>query len=428
MKRKSKNWYLRRCKEHALSKGGECLSDEYIRGRDLLKWICAEGHIWPASSDHVINQKSWCRECANNKRRKSIEEIRNWLKKNRNAELLSKEYVNCDGKLKIRCQFGHEFPMSWSNIFSGGFCKKCSSGISERICRNLFEEIFKTTFENTFPKTLLGNHNRSLELDGYAENVIINNKIYKIAFEHQGKQHYEKIQYFSQNEESFNKRQEYDEIKRNWCRKEEIILIEIPELFTKTKLKDLIVYIKKEFENYNIKINKNIDMEKVIKKSWLSPNNIKHYNIIKQIVENRGGELLSKEFVSNRHPIKIKCKRNHIFDQIPNELKKGRFCEKCGFFEHSFYSRGFFKQKKRFHISFRGKYICSVKNKIKAFYLHKIISSIVYNSKNKTLTIKEIKEKIKKEEKENYNFWIEKFQKDKKLMKVLEEKVLKFSF
>ncbi len=51
----------------AKSKGGNCLSEEYVNARTKLKWICEKEHIWEATPD-AIRSGSWCKLCASQRR------------------------------------------------------------------------------------------------------------------------------------------------------------------------------------------------------------------------------------------------------------------------------------------------------------------------------------------------------------------------
>jgi hypothetical protein len=53
----------------ARSRGGECLSTEYVNSRTPLRWRCAKGHTWLAKPNKVkpygpLQQGSWCPNCA----------------------------------------------------------------------------------------------------------------------------------------------------------------------------------------------------------------------------------------------------------------------------------------------------------------------------------------------------------------------------
>lgn len=60
-----------------------------------------------------------------------------------------------------------------------------------------------------------------LELDGYCEEL-------KLAFEYQELQHFENMEYFHRNEDSFQKQQERDKKKIKLCEDNGITLVEIP--------------------------------------------------------------------------------------------------------------------------------------------------------------------------------------------------------
>jgi hypothetical protein len=51
----------------AASRGGRCLSDEYVNGRTHMLWQCKEGHQWKAIPDS-IRRGSWCPVCGNKRK------------------------------------------------------------------------------------------------------------------------------------------------------------------------------------------------------------------------------------------------------------------------------------------------------------------------------------------------------------------------
>ncbi|CAG8510757.1 16471_t:CDS:1 [Racocetra persica] len=52
-------------KEIAHSRGGMCLSTEYINLRVLMQWMCDKGHKWFASFNGIKHAKLWCPYCLN---------------------------------------------------------------------------------------------------------------------------------------------------------------------------------------------------------------------------------------------------------------------------------------------------------------------------------------------------------------------------
>jgi len=112
--------------------------------------------------------------------------------------------------------------------------KKESRGETE--CRRVLEKIFKQRFIKSRPKFLNnpvtgGRYN--LELDGYCE-------LLKLAFEYNGRQHYEYTSYFHKNKEDFLNQKYRDVIKKSMCKDNGVNLIEVP--YT-VKIEDIEYYI-----------------------------------------------------------------------------------------------------------------------------------------------------------------------------------------
>ena len=75
---------------------------------------------------------------------------------------------------------GNLYPVSFSNFkYQNSRCSYCSSGRTEKLCREIFERVFNRKFPKQRPAFLEG-----LELDGYCEEL-------RMAFEYNGIQHYE---------------------------------------------------------------------------------------------------------------------------------------------------------------------------------------------------------------------------------------------
>lgn len=58
-------------------------------------------------------------------------------------------------------------------------------------------------------------------------------------------------------------------------------------------------------------------------------------NSMRKIVENRGGTLLSRTYVSAKTKLRIRCERGHAFAVTPDNLRHGRWCPKCKFEDHA---------------------------------------------------------------------------------------------
>ena len=350
-----KGWQLRRCKKWAsLIRKGKCLSEEYKRNDKKLKWKCRKGHVWPADPGNVVRHTkntdklpTWCPECRNEELRNSFSKIKNFIE-SKGGKVLSKakKYQNGDSVLKIKCKFGHIFHKKWKKLVSGQFCSDCNSYSCERICRAIFNTIFETPFVKKRFEGLVSEKGSQLELDGYAE-VFWKGKWIKIAFEHHGRQHYDKNSRFHKTQKDFEKARRRDEIKREWCKANGVILIEIPALYDKTKINNVLPLIKKELEKYAIRIKiENFKIEDIVNSCWKSPENVERFEKMKSVVESKGGTFLEKAYIKYKLPMRIKCSRGHRYkSSYENIVDKGSGCLKCFFFESSFYSRGIWDRK-----------------------------------------------------------------------------------
>jgi hypothetical protein len=93
---------LNDCIEFAKNKGGKCLSVKYKNMGSLLIWECAHGHIHKASFTSVKNN-IWCRKCKQNEQLKNCIEFA----ESKGGKCISKEYINRKTKLDWECEFGH---------------------------------------------------------------------------------------------------------------------------------------------------------------------------------------------------------------------------------------------------------------------------------------------------------------------------------
>lgn len=61
----TKEQRLKIAKEHAISKGGECISTEYNCSREYLIWKCknSDHDSWQATYTNVLDHDRWCPEC-----------------------------------------------------------------------------------------------------------------------------------------------------------------------------------------------------------------------------------------------------------------------------------------------------------------------------------------------------------------------------
>jgi hypothetical protein len=229
------------------------------------------------------------------------------------GKCLSKEYINTHTKLQFLCSEGHKFENQPAHILKGQWCPICSAGVSERLCREYFEHIFGYKFPKIRPKWLIGLKGHRLELDGYCKEL-------NLAFEYQGRQHFNKNEFFHK-KRSFDEQKKNDEIKRKICKAKGITLVEIPDLKDKDRMDSLVVQecMKKGIDIPSAEFNPNdFDVS--------SPKKLKK---IKDLAISKGGKCLSKRYINVSTRLRFKCKNGHEWETSPASIKSGSWCPYC---------------------------------------------------------------------------------------------------
>lgn len=107
----------------AESRGGECVADQYLNNRTNLRWRCAVGHEWEAAPG-VVKAGQWCPQCAH-VARLSLDAMRETAC-SRGGRCLSTEYVNAETRLRWKCAAGHQWTAIPASIRSGKWCPYCA--------------------------------------------------------------------------------------------------------------------------------------------------------------------------------------------------------------------------------------------------------------------------------------------------------------
>lgn len=314
---------VEKIKKFVYEKNGECFIENYKNNMSTFLCKCCYGHQWYITWSNMQSGK-WCPTCSKNKKL-TLDDAKQIAKKH-NGELLSVEYKNSRTKLHWKCANGHDFLMNVNAINSRGhWCPYCSFWSGEEICRVYFQSIFKQKFLRVRPNWLLNSRGNRMELDGLSSSKIDG---YYLSFEHQGEQHYKSTNVFPgcSTESDLILRKFDDETKRVLCKNNNVILIEIPQLFKLTKINDLKKMIKSACEN-KIILPDNFDSIEIDYSNMYS-NNVK-LEEIKDIIQNNGGICLSDKYINSTMKLNIKCGNKHIFELSPNNIKNGRWCPYC---------------------------------------------------------------------------------------------------
>ncbi|CAE7214177.1 unnamed protein product [Symbiodinium natans] len=133
---------LQKLRDHAASKGGRCTSAEYTNRRTKVQWECKCGHEWKATPHNVLNQGSWCPRCAIGKRSLSLYQLHEHAMR-RGGRCLSDTYRNSHTKVRWQCKLGHTWEATAAHVLNHGtWCPECArrtTSPSKRTLRDLQE-------------------------------------------------------------------------------------------------------------------------------------------------------------------------------------------------------------------------------------------------------------------------------------------------
>lgn len=125
-------------------------------------------------------------------------------------------YINSQTPIIVTCKTHGDFYVKPTQHLIGSKCQVCSGSIAEKlIAKILTEREIEFHIEKTFPN-LRGLSNGMLRFDFYLP-------AYNTVIEYQGHMHY-----WSVFDSDLDKQQYHDQLKRNYCATNDIILLEIP--------------------------------------------------------------------------------------------------------------------------------------------------------------------------------------------------------
>lgn len=98
---------LQNAKEYAISRGGLCLSEQYVNNKTPLEWKCHnnEHASWFSNSDNIINKNTWCLQCSGKAKKLSevgLQDAKQYAH-SRNGMCLSGSYESDRDNLEWKC-------------------------------------------------------------------------------------------------------------------------------------------------------------------------------------------------------------------------------------------------------------------------------------------------------------------------------------
>jgi hypothetical protein len=294
---------------------GDCLATEPAPTQRLVPWKCSDVNhpIFHARIVNVVHKGNWCPACDAERRRLhpprpqiAREEVERIVTE-RGGEIVGivggGKWQGSKTDLTIRCADGHKWPASASNLmYASSWCPNCRHK-GERIVRAIFEATFSAKFPKSKPDWLLSPKARSLELDGYNEQL-------QLAFEYQGPHH----------DRDANVKM-HDQLKRDGCSMRGIRLIEVQAVKRPVPAENVLEAVRQAFQRYGISdapILPAVDLF------------ARELRALQHLARERGGTLLSTKYAGSE-PHMWKCGNPDHAPWLAEawRIRRGAWCSAC---------------------------------------------------------------------------------------------------
>ncbi len=315
-------WDISRYQQYARERGGRLTSRHLpgvIEHKVVLSFRCGKGHEWSTPAGQIKSYQTWCGRCGHDGRRKSIEDLYA-IAAERGGKLIAVGR-NRAHKFTWECARGHTFMLMPPEVKRGLWCSQCSASLSERIVRAHFEQIFGKPFPRMRPPWLRNTTGYALELDGYCEQL-------GIAFEHQGGQHYRKVDLFSNH--SLRSIRARDARKRRVCRQRRVALIEIPELFNQLAVADLHSFILQACRQAGVRLPRGAaSLQVKMTTVYSTTRDDEAMQALHRVAQIRGGRCLADQYTGYDSRAAFVCKEGHEWIARLGDILSGSWCRQC---------------------------------------------------------------------------------------------------
>ncbi len=280
--------------------------------------VCERGHGWTPRATNLIHDKSWCPHCHGNARH-SLKMLHAHAKKMGGA-CLATAYANATSNYRWQCgACSHVWKATWNNVNAYcSWCPACRNSIRENITREVFREHFPGHAFLTDRAAI------RMELDGYSAEL-------KLAFEHDGLQHRQRVVYFQRSDADFEAQQARDRRKDVKCAKAGITLVRVPDRLVLPS-SDMRAHIHRVLAGLGhptpAPLSSDADFLDRVQMNRQSRQ--KGYVVqARKILTKRGDVMITAQCPTKTFPIMARCAQGHEYRTSLDKLSRGRGCPRC---------------------------------------------------------------------------------------------------
>ena len=113
--------------------------EEYKNNRTPLKMKCPLGHITKSMTYWSFKKGNRCPECSR-RLKLTYEYVKNQFE-NEGYKMISKEYINANIKLEVRCPKGHNWKTTYGHFYDGKRCPHCKTSKGENKVKEVLEKL-----------------------------------------------------------------------------------------------------------------------------------------------------------------------------------------------------------------------------------------------------------------------------------------------
>ncbi|MBM4371922.1 MAG: hypothetical protein FJ098_09725, partial [Deltaproteobacteria bacterium] len=117
---------LESMREFAAERGWKCLSDHYETNQTKLRWECSRGHRWEGTFNYV-QSRPYCPRCHEHDHRVQGLAACRAIAKSRGGKCLSTDFVGTKYFLDWECSERHRWTARVSQVKQGSWCPECAA-------------------------------------------------------------------------------------------------------------------------------------------------------------------------------------------------------------------------------------------------------------------------------------------------------------